>query len=813
MSAVHDRWELVEPLLLLHSFRCPESFRNSTTRHRKDDILRELRREHRFDEAAVACAFDLVDSAEPSDGFVSLHRSLQDAAGRWLVADGDHWSLRVETRQPGHEIIRWRAVTMLVPPSLVVAGAVSRGSGGPMRVQVLPNAIAPSSPVGHLHVHLGPMLPFEVLWTHLFRAFIWRESLDSIKGDGIDSIQGEGLPPLAPLWRKRRPGLRWQWTLELAMSARVWLLEALRTGSETPPSRSLRDFARGRVEVERRGEALLAFWSRDPVRAGARREGKRLTMTRDSAERGSTAASRGLIAKPQRRPRADVTEPEREISLIADALRRCARGDAADSRFARILYQYLRVKVALYGRLVVDPWTAGLRHFLDVVKRDKEYDNVIGDDSSLSAARSISARAEPPLEIGALEIHTVPESWLKRQPARPPSQAWILSFVRAASPTEERSEGIDGARGWTARENLVAAICRELVKRITLRPSLLRELRGLSLMDWERNGPVWLFERHFRRLIDASVGVAGRYPDLELKPLRTAFHLGEDFDHILTGLRQIYEPFAWGLVRRGDRIGHALALGLSYEDWCKRTPWVRVRPWDRILDIGFVYWVMEAVGLQAGGLGVERLRLQAAKAIRLVFPGPEDTLRAPRDEDAVADPLQAARSLWLALPIRPPLPATATSVQLRWARRQLARLRNEPRVGRAALSRSLSVETQPDLAMIHDIHRVVHEQVSKMQVAIEVNPSSNLLVGGFRAMFEQPVFHMDDLPISIHADDPLTFATTLADDYAYAWAGMVLMQKVTPQAATERLEAAARCSMRYAFSDPPEGENLLGRPR
>jgi adenosine deaminase len=102
-----------------------------------------------------------------------------------------------------------------------------------------------------------------------------------------------------------------------------------------------------------------------------------------------------------------------------------------------------------------------------------------------------------------------------------------------------------------------------------------------------------------------------------------------------------------------------------------------------------------------------------------------------------------------------------------------------------------------------------------MQVGIEVNPSSNLLVGGFRAIFEQPVFHFDDLPILISADDPLTFATTLADDYAYAWAGMILPGHITPKDATQRLVDAARNSERYHFGgptlDPPKEQGDLSR--
>lgn len=126
-------------------------------------------------------------------------------------------------------------------------------------------------------------------------------------------------------------------------------------------------------------------------------------------------------------------------------------------------------------------------------------------------------------------------------------------------------------------------------------------------------------------------------------------------------------------------------------------------------------------------------------------------------------------------------------------------------MGCAALTTSVYVETALDLPVIEAVHKLIHSHVAGMHVAVEVNPSSNLLVGGFRSIFEQPIFHLADIPITLNADDPLTFGTTLADDYAYAWAGMVLQKHVTPHGATERLEEAARCSMRYAFRGPRTG--------
>lgn len=45
------------------------------------------------------------------------------------------------------------------------------------------------------------------------------------------------------------------------------------------------------------------------------------------------------------------------------------------------------------------------------------------------------------------------------------------------------------------------------------------------------------------------------------------YHAGEDFYHILDGLRSIYEAIAFCDLRKGDRIGHATATGISSQLW------------------------------------------------------------------------------------------------------------------------------------------------------------------------------------------------------------------------------------------------------
>lgn len=51
------------------------------------------------------------------------------------------------------------------------------------------------------------------------------------------------------------------------------------------------------------------------------------------------------------------------------------------------------------------------------------------------------------------------------------------------------------------------------------------------------------------------------------KNIGITFHAGEDFVHILSGIRYIYEVYSFLKFQSGDRIGHANALGLNPKAW------------------------------------------------------------------------------------------------------------------------------------------------------------------------------------------------------------------------------------------------------
>ncbi len=80
------------------------------------------------------------------------------------------------------------------------------------------------------------------------------------------------------------------------------------------------------------------------------------------------------------------------------------------------------------------------------------------------------------------------------------------------------------------------------------------------------------------------------------------------------------------------------------------------------------------------------------------------------------------------------------------------------------------------------------QQVGAWQTVVEINPSSNLVIGQLDHPGNQPVFRLRPLDpteraivqVTINTDDPPTFATRLADEYAYAWAGLAVGGHAAP---------------------------------
>jgi hypothetical protein len=110
----------------------------------------------------------------------------------------------------------------------------------------------------------------------------------------------------------------------------------------------------------------------------------------------------------------------------------------------------------------------------------------------------------------------------------------------------------------------------------------------------------------------------------------------------------------------------------------------------------------------------------------------------------------------------------------------------------------------------------LRRKVGRLCLTIEVNPSSNLLIGDLGNFVGHPLWRLrpvvpDDvvspLSICIGSDDPLTFATTLPHEYQLLFDALILMGH-SHEEAMKWIDEARDAGMQSRFTLPPDVEQI-----
>lgn len=116
-------------------------------------------------------------------------------------------------------------------------------------------------------------------------------------------------------------------------------------------------------------------------------------------------------------------------------------------------------------------------------------------------------------------------------------------------------------------------------------PSQAKKLLGIDAASQEIGCRPEVFAPVYRLLGNHTVTYGGYDQSVHHLPaLRKTYHVGEDFLDVVDGLRAIDEVIRFLEFGNGDRIGHALALGIDVESWYRLKNGAIVLPVQDYLD-------------------------------------------------------------------------------------------------------------------------------------------------------------------------------------------------------------------------------------
>lgn len=297
--------------------------------------------------------------------------------------------------------------------------------------------------------------------------------------------------------------------------------------------------------------------------------------------------------------------------------------------------------------------------------------------------------------------------------------------------------------------------------------------------------------------------------------LRLSVHAGEDFTHLLTGLRRISETLSYYQMEAGDRIGHGLAMGIDPARWAERSgPELLLSPAEQLDDLVWIRGIIRELERKGCGRFTSRLPCVEEAIARLasrLYPRPyhpdelhrawHERWRSPLRIDLEEEQRYGEES---APPPPPnhdgPTPGrTAPESFLPKLRNPITReilfhYHHSPRLrfGEREFIPLALGDDHPghglgDLELLEAAQDLLIEQCVQRGVAVEACPTSNVHVARLGGYEEHPLFRWSPvqekrlrkgkrfnrhgvrsgpLVCCVASDDPGLFNTTLATDFA-----------------------------------------------
>lgn len=299
------------------------------------------------------------------------------------------------------------------------------------------------------------------------------------------------------------------------------------------------------------------------------------------------------------------------------------------------------------------------------------------------------------------------------------------------------------------------------------------------------------------------------------------YHAGEDFIHLLSGIRATYEAVEFLNLRAGDRIGHATALGISPQLWIKRVGSSVVMRCPFLLDdLVFAWSLLRDDKLQMHDLVLleREIRRLSAKIYMESYP-PELLEEAWRLR--YLDPLKAI--------VDPQRARDCFNAFERQEFSNILRVKNEKSKafdlyrkyhgnrffdmswGGASKEESPYEECQTDLISVNSLKRLqllVLKHVNERMVALETMPTSNVRISCYNDYDEHHIFNwlnLDQHPdypvptVCICTDDPGVFATNIRNEYEHVRDVLVKKYGKSHQQSSDTLRLLFDNSRRYSF--------------
>ena len=338
-------------------------------------------------------------------------------------------------------------------------------------------------------------------------------------------------------------------------------------------------------------------------------------------------------------------------------------------------------------------------------------------------------------------------------------------------------------------------------------PGLDRYIVGIDAASLENSTPTWAFVKAYDKARDSSLERVG-YADRGKQSLRFTFHAGEDFRHILSGLRRMDEAVTFLKFHAGDRIGHGTALGVLPEHWRQSNPFVVLPRIEALENYIWAYYVLskDVVHFNSTLMAyIERRVYSLAKEIYGKSQGismqvlTEGYLSIFDQSAEVSENCRRAGDVGFCKEVR-----EEKCDEIIWNGEKIALARHCKKF-LIQMEQPINYEvTEQDIQITVTLQELLRQKLSRKGIVVEINPSSNVAIGEIDKITDNQIYRLNgpdgknNVMVCINSDDPTVFHTNVSNELAYIYYGM-LYNSVSRECALEWIDKVRECGIKSSF--------------
>ena len=280
------------------------------------------------------------------------------------------------------------------------------------------------------------------------------------------------------------------------------------------------------------------------------------------------------------------------------------------------------------------------------------------------------------------------------------------------------------------------------------------------------------------------------------------YHVGEEFRHILSGFRHVDEVIEHLNYKPGDRLGHAIALGVDIESWMRNNEVVTIPILEHFENLLWLWGLGIYRGVRVNNVSSEILEGQILNlaeqmygdiqgmTIHMLYAAYQDKFKLNYEtvfkieEETIGNNVKKFNYHFCKF-----FDCDKKDLKGRkgtcWNKEKIICTYFCPHYNMKFRTPIFISINENDLMVFTEIQEYLIKKIERMGAYIETNPTSNLVIGEIQELDDHYIMKLNSkgvvypdentnaVLISINSDDPVIFNTNVENEIAYIYYAMV----------------------------------------